>query len=193
MQKTKAVFLDRDGTLNRQTQTFIIRPTQLFLLPGVTSAVARLNKAGFLVIIITNQAVVSRGIISPAGMKKLHKVFIQRLEKRGAHIDDVYFCPHHPDSKIKKWRKHCNCRKPEPGLLLQAIKKWNIDPKKSFMIGDALVDAVAGNRAGTKTIRVKTGSGHPRIDVLYAKKFKPDFESKDLTAAAKIVIKEARQ
>ena len=146
VKKSKAIFLDRDGTIIYHSNNFVLRTTQLRLLPGVAESIKIFNKLGFLVIIITNQPVISRGLIGPGEMERLHEFLIERLERRGAKIHGVYFCPHHPDSKIPKWGIKCHCRKPEPGMILKAIKDYNVDPKKSFMIGDALIDVVAGKR-----------------------------------------------
>ncbi len=189
--KTKAVFLDRDGTIVWHTTQFLLRPAQLRLLSGVAEAIRTLNQLGFLVIIVTNQPVVSRGLITPRGIKRLHAILLERLERRGARVDAVYFCPHHPDSKIRKWSIRCQCRKPKPGMFLKALKEFNIDPKKSFAIGDGLIDALAGRRAKLKTILVRTGPGHPRLDKIYHKT-KPDFVVRNRDGEVKIVKKEFR-
>ncbi len=186
--KKKAIFLDRDGTITRHTDNFIVRPRQLFILPHVVEAIKIFNELGFMVVIITNQAVISRGLITPKEMENLHSNLIERLKRKKADIDGVYFCPHHPDGKIPPYNIKCNCRKPNPGLILKAISEFNIDPKKSFMIGDAIIDVLAGQNAKVKTIQVKTGPGHPRLDKMYGN-IKPDFTSKNLKEAAKIVKK----
>ncbi len=178
--------MDRDGTITRHTKSFIVRPRQLFILPYAAEAIKAFNQLGFLVIIITNQPVISRGLITPKEMVLLHNNLLRRLERKGAHVDAIYFCPHHPDGKIPPWGRKCNCRKPKPGMILRAIEDLNIDPKKSFMVGDALIDVVAGKQANTKTILVKSGPGHPRLDKFY-KKTKPDFTFKNLKGAAKYI------
>ncbi len=185
-QKSKAIFLDRDGTVVHDHKGFVLKPRQLRILSGAREAIREFNRLGFLVIMITNQPVVSRGLITEKGMKQLHESLMRRIEKSGAKMSAAYFCPHHPDSKIKKYGIKCRCRKPESGMILDAIKDFNIDPKKSFMVGDALIDVVAGKRAGVKTIQVKTGPGHERLDKLY-KNTKPDFITKDLISVARII------
>lgn len=184
----KAVFLDRDGVIIQQVD-FLIKPKQLKLLPNVGKVIKLLNHFGFLVVVITNQPVVARGLIKPEGIDKIHTVLINRLKKQGAKIDAVYFCPHHPNANVKKYRLRCRCRKPGIGLIIKAAKDFNINLKKSFMVGDALIDIVAGKRAGLTNILVKTGPGHSRLDKLYQKNFKPDFIAKNLNEIIRIIKK----
>jgi D-glycero-D-manno-heptose 1,7-bisphosphate phosphatase len=185
---SKAIFLDRDGTVIRQVE-LLTQISKVKILPGVAKAIKRFNELGFLVITISNQPVIARGLIKSEGMKKMDKIIASRLLKQGVKIDDSYFCPHHPNATLKKYRKRCGCRKPGWGMLRKASRKWEIDLKKSWMIGDALIDVVTGKRAGTKTILVKTGPGHGRLDKMY--KVKPDFTAKNLFEAAKIIKKES--
>lgn len=181
----KAVFLDRDGTIIKQVE-LMHSVEELKLLPGAAQAIGALNKLGFLVVIVTNQPVVARGIIAPKEIDNIHAVLIERLDSKGAKIDAVYFCPHHPEATLPKFRLRCRCRKPEPGMILKGLKKLNINPKKSFMVGDALIDVVAGKKAGLKTILVKTGPGHARLDEKY-KETKPDFTVKNLLQMVEVI------
>lgn len=181
----KAVFFDRDGTIIQHVD--LMHSVQdLRLLPGVSSAIRELNRNGFLVIVITNQPVVARGMVDEKEIDAIHAALINRLKKKGARIDVVHFCPHHPKANLKKYRVRCRCRKPAPGMILRASKQLKIDIKKSFMVGDALIDIVAGKKSGLKTILVKTGPGHARLDKKY-KNIKPDFEVKDLRQAVQII------
>lgn len=184
----KAVFFDRDGVIIRQVD-FLIKPRQLKLLPNVGKVIKLLNHFGFLVVVITNQPVIARGLIKPEGIDKIHTILINRLKKQGAKIDAVYFCPHHPNANVKKYRLRCRCRKPGIGMITKAAKDLNINLKKSFMIGDALIDIVAGKRAGLTSILVKTGPGHSRLDKLYKKNFRPDFIAKNLNEVIRIIKK----
>ncbi len=184
--KTKAVFIDRDGTIVHHTKTFVVRLSQLRLFKFTPEAIQILNKAGFLVILITNQPVISRGLMTPSEMDILHDGLFKRIARRGARVDASYVCPHHPDGKIVPYGVKCLCRKPEPGLILKAAKDYNVDLAKSFMVGDALIDVVAGKRAGVKTIRVKTGPGHERLDKMYSD-VEPDFVTNDMKSAAEII------
>lgn len=183
--KAKAIFIDRDGTLIVHRDR-VLKTAEVKLLPHTATAIRRFNKAGFLVIVITNQPVISRGIITPRGVEKLHRFMTSRFAARGARIDRVYMCPHHPDGKIAPYGVVCACRKPAPGMIINAIRDFNINPKKSFMIGDAKIDIVAGKRAKTKTILVTTGPGHKRLDKKYAR-VKPDFTAKNLAEAERFV------
>jgi len=158
--KRRAIFLDRDGTIVRFVD-LVTKPSQLKLLPGAATAIRKLNKLGFLIIVATNQPVVARGLIKPAGIETLHKILQKRLARAGARIDAWYFCPHHPEATLKKYRMACSCRKPNPGMFKKAIKRFNIDSRKSYSIGDGIIDVVAGKRAGLNfpSFIVSTGKG----------------------------------
>ncbi len=184
--KKKAVFLDRDGTIIKYDD-LITKSSQITLLPGAGRAIKELNQRDFLVIVATNQPVVARGLITPEGVRGLHRFIEKKLARFGASIDAWYFCPHHPEATLKRYRMACDCRKPKPGMFKEAVKKFNIDTRKSYSIGDGIIDAVAGKRAGLKTIQVKTGPGHERLDKIYKNKAKPDFRVKDLSAALRVI------
>ena len=180
----KAVFLDRDGTIIHELDNMRLSdlPRMRFFQKAAES-IKILNKLGFLVIVVTNQPVVSRGWATEKEVDRIHAVLIQRLAKKGAKIDAVYFCPHHPNADIPKYRKHCRCRKPNLGMIIKAVKRFNIDLKKSFLVGDRTADIAAGNRAGLKMILVKTG---------YAGKDgkhegKPDFTARNLKEAVEMI------
>ena len=145
MPKKRAIFLDRDGTIIKHVD-LPHRVEDLHLLPGVANSIRLLNKFGFLVIVVSNQPVVARGIITEREAEKLDSYVVAELAKRGASVDFVYRCPHHPQATVKKYRRRCLCRKPKAGMLIKAVKRFNIDPKQSFMIGDSIIDVVAGKR-----------------------------------------------
>ncbi|MDO8621539.1 MAG: HAD family hydrolase [Candidatus Levybacteria bacterium] len=145
-----AVFLDRDGTLVAQVDD-IINSSQLKILSGVPDGVRLLNRLGFLVIVITNQPVIGKGLTTRTKVKKINKVLYNWLSKKGAIIDAFYVCPH------RHWDR-CACRKPKLGLINAAVKKYNIDITNSFFIGDDMRDIETGKRARLKTILVKTGN-----------------------------------
>ncbi len=186
--KQSAVFLDRDGTIIRQVE-LLHKPSEVKLLPGAARAIQAFNKLGYLTVIVTNQPVIARGIIGSKEVDEIHALLINRLGRCGAKIDAVYFCPHHPKANVKKYRMACKCRKPEIGMILQAAKKYNIDLKKSFMVGDSTRDVLTGNRAKLKTILVKTGHGGKDV---WQFENKPDFVVRNLGEAAKIVKAERR-
>ena len=147
----KAVFLDRDGTINVH-KGYITNPADIELIDGVSEAINRLHSLGFLVIIITNQPVIARGECTIEGLTEIHNRTEALLGEKGAFVDGIYYCPHHPDSgfenEIKELKIKCDCRKPSPGLLLEAQKNFNIDLEKSYMVGDSLRDVEAGKNAG---------------------------------------------
>ncbi len=178
-----AVFLDRDGTIIKQVE-LLHRATDVKLLPGAAKAVKAMNKLGYLTVIVTNQPVVARGISTPKEVDQIHALLIGRLGKSGAKIDAVYYCPHHSEATLKKYRLRCKCRKPEIGMILDAAKKYGIDLKKSFMVGDSTRDTQAGNRAKLRTILVKTGHGGKDV---WQFKSKPDFVVKNLSEAIRII------
>ena len=153
-----AAFLDRDGTIIRQVE-LMHEVSQLRLLPGAAAAICRLNAKDFLVVVVTNQPVVARGVASEQEIKLVHEELNRRLQARGAHIDAFYFCPHHPNATLEQYRTTCPCRKPEPGMILRAAEEHGVDLSRSVMIGDSTQDVLAGNRAGVHTILVRTGHG----------------------------------
>ena len=153
----KAVFLDRDGVLVRDTG-LITNSSQFVILEGVPKALWLLKRAGFRLIVVTNQAVVARGLISEGDLVGLHDSMQRLLMAKGApKLDAIYACPHHPNANIPEYRLECHCRKPRAGLLLQAAKENDIALGQSFMIGDRLTDIAAGQRAACGTILVQTG------------------------------------
>lgn len=151
--KQKAVFLDRDGTINKYVG-FLTNPNQFELMPDVAEAIKRINKSGYLTIVVTNQPVIARGDCSWEELQEIHNKMETELGKAGAYIDGIYICPHHPDRGFEGEReayKHiCDCRKPHPGLLQKAAKEFNIDLSQSYMIGDSQNDVRAGIQAGCK-------------------------------------------
>lgn len=163
--KQKAVFLDRDGTLNRYVG-FLRDIEELELMEGAAEAVKEINRSGFLAIVVTNQPVVARGEVTFEEMELIHQKLETLLGAEGAYLDAIYYCPHHPDKgydgEVAELKMECPCRKPNPGMLLQAAKDCNIDLSESWMIGDSRSDIMAGKNAGCKTILlpdVKGGEG----------------------------------
>jgi D-glycero-D-manno-heptose 1,7-bisphosphate phosphatase len=159
----EAVFLDRDGTLIEEVH-YLARPDQVRLIPGAAEAVRKLNQAGVLVVVVTNQAGVARGYFPESAISDVHVHLSHLLGEYGAHIDAYLYCPHHPTEGIGKYRVACDCRKPQPGLLLTAARELDIDLSRSWMIGDKPCDAEAGAAAGCRTILVRTGHGRDLPD-----------------------------
>lgn len=154
----QAVFLDRDGVINEEDG--IIRSVdQLRLVPGAGEAIARLNRAGLPVIVITNQPVVARGWCSEADLAVIHDHLRDLLGPFGAVLDAIYYCPHHENANDPAYRVVCKCRKPQPGLLLQAARERSLDLSRCVMIGDRSVDIRAAQAAGAAGWLVRTGYG----------------------------------
>lgn len=155
--KQKAIFLDRDGTINVY-KGFLRDIDDFELIPGVAKAIKRINESGYLVIVVTNQPVIARGEVSWDGLEKIHNKMETLLGLEGAYIDDIYFCPHHPHKgykgEVAELKIDCDCRKPKPGMLLKAAEKYNIDLSKSYMVGDGENDVKAGIAAGCKTVLI---------------------------------------
>ncbi|HZS56228.1 MAG TPA: HAD family hydrolase [Bryobacteraceae bacterium] len=159
----KAVFLDRDGVINYKApeNCYVTHWDEMYLYPDVASAIARLNRAGFRVFVISNQRCIAKGLITEADLVSLHRRMCDELARSGAIIDAVYYCPHdtHPP---------CTCRKPAPGMLLDAARDHQLDLPASWMIGDSDTDIKAGRRAGCKTARLQSVDAPCAADVLAA-------------------------
>ena len=151
----KAVFLDRDGTLNRH-DGFLTDIEDFTLIDGVAEAIKAINASGYLAIVITNQPVVARGEVTFAELDTIHQKMETLLGREGAYLDAVYFCPHHPhkgyEGEVPELKIECECRKPKPGMILQAARDFHIDLSASWMVGDSDRDVLAGKNAGCKTV-----------------------------------------
>lgn len=183
-EKQRCVFLDRDGTLN-EYRGLISKEEQLVLEKGAAEAVRWLNRAGYLVILVTNQPVVARGLCRMEDVRRLHRKIQVLLGEQGAYLDDIRFCPHHPDKgypeEDPRYKIICNCRKPATGMIDQMVEKYHIDRKASYLIGDSTVDVQTGVNAGLKTILVLTGEAGR--DGKYS--VRPDEEAADLLEAVR--------
>ncbi len=161
MKKRKAVFLDRDGTLVHPKH-YPSRPEELQLYTGIGPELRALQKAGFRLVVITNQAGIARGYFTADDLQRMHEHLTSELAQLGVQLDAIYFCPHHPDGVIPELAIRCDCRKPQPGMLLQAAADLDLDLCASWFVGDILDDIEAGNRAGCSTILVDLGTEqHP--------------------------------
>lgn len=153
MNPQPAAFIDRDGTINIDTH-YLNRAEQFQLIPRAGEAIARLNQAGYPVIVITNQSAIARGLLTETGLSAIHRELKHQLSAHNASINAIYHCPHHPDGK-----DNCTCRKPAPGMILRAASEHNIDLAGSIMIGDNATDLEAGWNAGCRAALVRTGLG----------------------------------
>lgn len=152
--RQKAVFLDRDGTINRYAG-YLTNPEDFELLPGVAEAIRKINLSGYLAIVVTNQPSIARGELTFEGLDEIHRKMETLLGQQGAYVDHIYFCPHHPDKgfpgEVPSLKIECSCRKPKPGMLFQAAKDYHIDLSSSWMIGDDERDVGVGKNAGCHT------------------------------------------
>ena len=158
-QKQKAVFLDRDGTINKYVG-FLRDIDDFELLPGVAEAVRLINASGYLAIVVTNQPVIARGEVTVPQLQEIHNKMETLLGAEGAYLDAIYYCPHHPhkgyEGEVPELKIDCDCRKPKPGMLLKAAEEFNIDLSQSWMIGDGENDIKAGKAAGCRTALIGT-------------------------------------
>jgi D-glycero-D-manno-heptose 1,7-bisphosphate phosphatase len=153
-----AVFLDRDGTLVEEVG-YLDRPELVALYPWSVDAVRLLNRAGYLVIVVTNQSGIAQGLFDEESVGATHRLIDQRMARGGARIDAYYYCPHHPEAALPEYRAVCRCRKPEPGLVLRASAEHEIDLAASFVIGDRWRDVALAPAVGARGILVRTGYG----------------------------------
>lgn len=185
--KQKAIFLDRDGTIN-VLNGFLSNIDDFEFLPGIAEAIKKINNSEYLVIVATNQPVVARGECTLEKLEQIHMKMELELGKQGAYLDDLFYCPHHPDKGYKgeniEFKIDCNCRKPKTGMLKQAANKYNIDLKQSWFIGDTTMDIKTGINAGTKAILVNTGEAG--LDKKY--NVVPDYNFENLLQAVDFIL-----
>lgn len=189
--RQRAVFLDRDGTMN-VSKGFISSAEDLELIPGTIEAIEAINKSGALAIVITNQPVIARGECSFEELHNIHNKLKTLLGEKGAFVDDIFYCPHHPDKgfegEVPELKFDCDCRKPKTGMIEEAVKKYNIDLSKSYMVGDSTMDLELARNAGVKSVLVDTGfAGN---DGKYDRSC--DIEAKDLLDAVEKIIKDMK-
>lgn len=187
----RAVFLDRDGVLIRDVN-LLTKPEQICILPEVAPALCKLKQHGFYLVVVTNQTVVARGLANEEDVAHLHAEVDRLLRNEGGpSIDAWYFCPHHPQATIADFRVNCQCRKPKPGMLLQAGQDHHLNLKDSFLVGDRMSDICAGARAGCRTVLVLTGEHlAPPIETSepMEEAIKPDYVSADLGQAVQWIL-----
>jgi len=188
----KAVFLDRDGTINEEVG-YLTDLRMLRLIPGASAAIRRLNEADFKVVVVTNQSGVARGYFTESLVKETHARLEQMLLETGARLDGIYYCPHHPTAGNPPYAVVCDCRKPGIGLIDRAAQDLNIDISISYVVGDRWSDVELGQRAGTHTVLVRTGfdaddPGNIRLPHVVD----PDFVAHDITEAADWIILQQR-
>ncbi len=184
-----AVFLDRDGTINEQ-MGYINHTCRFHLLPRAAEAIKRLNDAGIPVVVISNQSGLARGYFPEELLLAVHEKMSRLLAEHEAHVDGIYYCPHHPEAKKEEFREACSCRKPKPGLILQAAEEMDLAPEQSFVVGDRWSDIKTAANCGAKSILVRTGYG--RGDEQYIgphQEIQPDYKAEDLLEAVQWILK----
>jgi D-glycero-D-manno-heptose 1,7-bisphosphate phosphatase len=177
-----AVFLDRDGVLNENRSEHVKTWREFRFLPGAPEAVARLSRAGIRVFVVTNQAVINRGLVSRKSIDSLNKRMLRELRRRGATVEALAYCPHRPD-------EGCACRKPRAGLLLELAERHVVDLSAAAMIGDALTDIEAGQTAGCRTVLVLTGRGREELQRAQALGKQGFLIAPDLAAATELLLR----
>jgi D-glycero-D-manno-heptose 1,7-bisphosphate phosphatase len=204
-----AVFLDRDGTINEEVG-YMDRLEKLKLIPVAAEAIRLINSSGMKTVVVTNQSGVARGLFDEAFVDRVHIRLREMLRAEGAFLDEIYFCPHHPTEGRERYLMTCDCRKPAPGLLLQAAADLNLDRTRCYMVGDTLKDIEAGSRAGVQGILVRTGYGAESAALIPGKEpvreipgeeespnkdsvlFRPVHIAEDILAAAQWIVRNQR-
>lgn len=179
----RLVVLDRDGVINRESAAYIKSPDEWIPLPGSLQAIADLNRAGFTVVVASNQSGIGRGLFDQATLDQIHRRMQQTLAEKGGHLDGIFFCPHHPDD-------HCDCRKPKPGLLNQISAQFGVPLQDVPVIGDSLRDLDAARAVGARPILVRSGYGEQTLQQLGPATDVEVFP--DLAAAATALIRGAK-
>lgn len=180
----KAVFLDKDGTLIINVPYNVDR-NKVKLYPETGEALQAIKRAGFLLIMVSNQAGVAKGMFKAKSLDEVSEALNEKLKPYSVQLDGIYYCPHHPDGSVKKYSKDCTCRKPKAGMLLKAAKEFNIDLSQSWMIGDILNDVQAGNLAGCRTILIDNGN---ETEWILNEERRPDYTVKNLAEAKNFIL-----
>ncbi|MBX7042474.1 MAG: HAD family hydrolase [Ignavibacteria bacterium] len=184
MIRNRAVFLDRDGTLNEEV-SYLSRVEDLKIIPGAETALKELRKAGYLNIVITNQSGISRGFFTEEDLNEIHTELYARLQDGGRSlIDGIYYSPYHPEGKLERYRIDSPDRKPGTGMIIKAAERFDLDLKESFLIGDSLTDMQCAENAGLRKILVLTGYGRRTEEVCAGMGINPDYVAEDILDAA---------
>jgi len=189
----RAVFLDRDGTVADEVG-YVNHASRIRLLSGSAEAVKRVREAGFLAVVVTNQAGVARDYFEEFVVHQANRRLVELLEREGAALDGIYYCPHHPREGAPPYRQDCQCRKPRPGMLLQAAEDLGIDLTRSYMVGDGLVDVGAARAAGVLPVMVLTGYGRGHLEHRRSRwTVEPEHIAEDLSAAVDWILGRERR
>lgn len=186
------VFLDRDGTINDEVD-FLSTPDEIHLIEGSDKAIREANQLGLKVFIVTNQSGIARKLLTEKQLLTIHTTLVKMLNKRGAHIDAIYYCPHHPELGELPYRTECECRKPKIGLLQRAAQEFHIDLTKSFVIGDRMIDVQTAHAANATSILVLTGYGKAELELCRENNVRIDHVADNLEEAIVIVKRSLMQ
>ena len=188
--KRRAVFIDRDGTISEEVG-YVNHPSRYRVFPYAAEAIRQLNEAGWLAILVTNQAGVARGYFTEDVIGAVHGLLTQELERGGARLDAIYYCPHHPSVGEPPYRFDCDCRKPRPGLIRRAAVDLDIDLAASWMVGDRYSDTELARNAGTRAALVLSGYGRGEWEYQRAAwRHQPDLVAENLLEAVRTITKE---
>ena len=183
MEKNKVAYLDRDGTINVEKE-YLSKPDEVELIPGSASAIRLLNEAGYRVFGVSNQAGVARGYFTIEDILAVNKKVSELVAKGGGRLEEIFYCPHHPEGKVAEYTKTCGCRKPAAGMIEQAVEKYDLNPSETVVIGDKALDIKMGHNIGATTILVYTGYGKSEKEKMKSKReTPPDYYAEDLLAA----------
>jgi D-glycero-D-manno-heptose 1,7-bisphosphate phosphatase len=186
--KRPAVFLDRDGTINEQ-MGYINHISRFIMLPESARSIRMLNEKNIPVFVVTNQSGLARGYFPASLVEEVHARMIDLLDAEGAKVDGIYVCPHHPEAKEERYRLDCDCRKPKPGLFMQAAREHGIDLDASYVVGDRWSDLKAAAACGASGLLVLTGYGRGDLEYIGpTQPIRPDYVAENLTDAASWII-----
>jgi D-glycero-D-manno-heptose 1,7-bisphosphate phosphatase len=178
----RAVFLDRDGTIMADAH-YLSDPAGVTLLDGAADGLRRLDRAGYLLVVVTNQSGIARGLFTEETLAEIHAELARQLAGQGVGIDAIYSCPYHVEGVVAQYTRDSDLRKPNPGMILLAAEEMDIDLMGSWMIGDGSCDIAAGNRAGCRTVRLPSQGLSPDGETVEA-----DYHARDLVEAAEIIL-----
>lgn len=180
--KDKIIFLDRDGTINKE-DGYITKPDQLKLYDGTLTALKMLDEIGYRIVIVSNQAGVGRGLLTEAKLQEINAALLGTLKGHGIEIEKLYYCPHHPDASVPEYKKDCECRKPKTGMIMRARTELDVQVQGAYMIGDKLTDIELAHNFGGRGILLLTGYGTKERGHLAGKPYAPVYIAKDIIDA----------
>lgn len=178
----KIIFLDRDGTINKE-DGYITKPDQIRLYDGTITALKMLREMGYRIVIVSNQAGVGRGLLTEAALREVNAALLDILKAHGIEIERLYYCPHHPDAIVPEYKKDCECRKPKIGMIMRAAQELGVNVEGAYMIGDKLTDMELAYNFGGRGILLLTGYGNEELKKLNPQKHNPAYIGKDILDA----------